>query len=137
MAPRKKTSNPLDSIGIRKVQSIVGSLLYYARAIDSTILPALNDIGAQQSKATKDTLQRCNMLLDYVATYQNVKIRFHACDMQLNVDSDAAYLVQPQARSRYAGYFYLGSPQPKHYILNGAVLVTCTTRRGEIYMSQR
>ena len=56
-------------------------------------------------------------------------MRFHACDMQLNVDSDAAYLVQPQARSRYAGYFYLGSPQPKHYILNGAVLVTCRTIR--------
>jgi len=43
------------------------------------------------------------MLLDYVATYQNVKIRFHTCDMQLHVDSDAAYIVQPQARSRYAG----------------------------------
>jgi len=71
MAPEKDTSDPLDSIGIRKVQSIVGSLLYYARAIDSTILPALNDIGAQQSKATKDTLKRCNMLLDYGATVRN------------------------------------------------------------------
>ena len=29
---------------IKYVQSVVGSLLYYARAIDSTILPALNDI---------------------------------------------------------------------------------------------
>jgi len=49
--------------------------------------------------------------------------------MQLHVDSDAAYLVQSQARSRYAAYFYLGSPQPTHYFLNGAVLVTCKTIR--------
>ena len=67
------------------------------------------------------------MLLDYVATYQILKIRFHACDMHLKVNSDAAYLVQPQARSRYAGFFYLGSTQPTHYILNGAVLITCKT----------
>jgi len=103
----------------RQGKNIVGSLLYYARTIDSAILPAaLNDIGAQQSQATKYTLQRCNMLLDYVVTYQNAKIRIHACDMQLYVDSDAAYFVQPQV-------FYLGSPQSTHYILNGAVLVTC------------
>ena len=95
MALEKDTSDPLDSIVIRNVQSIVGSLLQYVRAIDSTILPALNNICSQQSKARKDTLQRCNMLLDYVATYQNVKTRFHACDMQLYVDSDATYLVQP------------------------------------------
>ena len=31
----------------KNVQSITGSLLYYARAIDGTILPALNDIASQ------------------------------------------------------------------------------------------
>jgi len=37
MAPNKDTSDPLDSIGIRKAQSIVGSLLYYARAINKML----------------------------------------------------------------------------------------------------
>ena len=29
---------------------------------------------------------------------QNAFLRFHASDMVLNVDSDAAYLVQPEAK---------------------------------------
>ena len=33
--------------GKNRIQSIVGSLLYYGRALDSTILPALNDIAHQ------------------------------------------------------------------------------------------
>jgi len=39
------------------------------------------------------------------------------------------FFAQSQARSRYADFFYLGSPQPTNYILNGAVLVTCKTIR--------
>ena len=47
------TSTPLDGKDITKIQSIVGALLYYARAIDNTILTALNDIAATQSKPTE------------------------------------------------------------------------------------
>jgi len=75
------------------VQSIVGSSLYYARAVDSTLLPALNGIRTAQSRATQATLIHCNVLLDFVATYPNAKVRFYASDMQLHVDSDAANLV--------------------------------------------
>ncbi len=35
-----------------------------------------------------------------------MKLRFYASDMMLYVDSDAAYLVAPKAKSRIAGYFY-------------------------------
>ena len=42
-------SSPLNSIDTTTVQSIVGSLLYYAQAIDNTLLPALNSIAAVQS----------------------------------------------------------------------------------------
>ena len=35
------------------VQSVVGTFLYYARAIYSTMLPALNQIGAQQAQPTQ------------------------------------------------------------------------------------
>ena len=37
------------------------------------------------------------------------KLRYYASDMQLHVDSDAAYLVAPKAKSRVAGYFYLSN----------------------------
>lgn len=51
--------------------------------------------------------------MDYAATYPNVKLRFFEIDMILHVDSDAAYSVQPNAKSRIAGYYILSSkPSP-------------------------
>ena len=111
------------------IQSVVGSLLYYARALDHTILPALNDIGSQQAKPTENVMKKCKQLLDYVATYPNVAIRFHASDMVLHIHSDAAYLVMPKARSRIAGYFYFDNKTTKLPLLNGALLVECKTLR--------
>ena len=64
-----------------------------------SIQPMLNNIGSKQASAT-DTK---TMLLDYAATYPNAKIRFYASNMNLQADSDAAYLVLPFAQSRYAG----------------------------------
>ena len=52
--------------------------------------------------------------------------------MILHVDSDAAYLVQTNAQSRYAGYYYLGSPKPTNNTLNGAVLAICITIRNVV-----
>ena len=102
----------LHPTGIKYVQSVVGSLLYYSRAVDPTMLPALNEISAVQASPTEDTLKLCQMLLDYAATYPNAKVRFHKSDMILHVDSDAAYLVQPNARSRIAGSFKLSCKPP-------------------------
>ena len=42
----------LDKKCINYVQQVVGSLLYYAQAIDGKILPALNTIGSEQAKPT-------------------------------------------------------------------------------------
>ena len=125
------TSPLLDKKDTKFVQSVTGSFLYYARAIDSTMLPALNDIASQQAKPTEKTKEKCKRLLDYAATYPNTYVRFHASDMVLHVDTDAAYLVMPQARSRIAGYFYMGNEQGKtpHPELNGAVLIECKTLR--------
>ena len=49
------TSPPLDAKGIKQFQQIVGTLLYYARAVDNKLLVALNEIGMQQSAATEQT----------------------------------------------------------------------------------
>ena len=51
--------------------------------------------------------------MDYMATYPNSVIRYYASDMIMHVDSDAAYLVAPGAKSRIAGYYYL-SDHPKN-----------------------
>ena len=51
-APEDKSSK-LDSKGKRKVQSISGTFLYYARVVEPIILVALNDIGTQQAEPTE------------------------------------------------------------------------------------
>ena len=70
------------------------------------------------------------MLLDYLATHPDAKVRFYATDMHLYLESDAAYLVLPRGRSRCAVYYYLGdklqSPTDKPAI-NVAVHVLCKT----------
>ena len=40
------TSAKLDATGIKRVQGIVSSLLYYARAVDNKLLVALSAIGS-------------------------------------------------------------------------------------------
>jgi hypothetical protein len=65
-------------------------------------------------------------LMDYLHTYSNGIIRYHASDMILKITSDAAYLVQPRARSRAAAHYHLGwrnSPDRT----NGAVDILCQT----------
>ena len=112
---------------IKRIQQIVGSFLYYARGLDYTLLPSVNDASITQAKPTELTKLDCQQILDYAATYDNVYVRFKASDMVLHVDSDAAYLVLPNAKSRVAGYFYLSDHPDKDIspTLNGAILVEC------------
>ena len=89
-APFPPDASPkLDEKGIKRIQKIVGSILYYARAVDMTVLAALGTIAIDQTQATKRTMERCIQLLDYLATNQNAKVRFHASDIVLNIYSDA------------------------------------------------
>ena len=105
------------------IQSVVGTLLYYDRAIDSTMLPALNQIGAQQPNQPKKKI-KLQRLLDYDNTHQDTSLRFYASHMQLKVGSDADFLVFPKERSRLAGYSrLLDLPFNPQYNHNGAILI--------------
>ena len=132
-APTDDITDLLDKKGITRVQEIVGSLLFYGRALDSTILPALNEISTKQAKPTEETKNKCNRVLDYLACHPDAIIRFHASDMILHTDTDAAYLVLPKARSRIAAYYYLSDHLPisdqLSPRLNGALDVDCKTIR--------
>ena len=81
-------SPPLTKDDETYIQQVVGSFLYYAWAIDMTILHALGEIALQQANLTEQTLLRIVQLLDYMATNPNAKIRFWALDMILNIHSD-------------------------------------------------
>ena len=60
------------------------------------MLPALNTIGSEQAKPTKQIEQKWYRLLDYAATYPDASIRYHASDIVLYVNFDAVYLVMPK-----------------------------------------
>ncbi len=54
----------LDEAGKKQSQQIVGSFLYYARAVNPTILMTLSEISSQQSAPTENTMKRVNQFLD-------------------------------------------------------------------------
>jgi hypothetical protein len=96
--------------------------LYYARAVDPTVLMPLNDIATEQTKATEKTQAATNQTLDYLATHPDATIRYHASDMILHIHSDASYLSVSNARSRLGGLFFLGNKSPEQDTLNGSIL---------------
>jgi len=90
-------SKPLDKKGIQKIQQIADSILYYARAVDMTVIMALSSIASEQMMATEKTQKRCVQLLDYLASNSEAKLRYRASDMIMNIHSDASYLSEPLA----------------------------------------
>ena len=116
----------------RRIQNIIGTFLYYARAVDCTMLPALNTLAEQQSSPTKNTEAAITHFLDYAATNPSAIIHYKASDMILHIDSDASYLSEPRARSRTGGHYYLSSlpTNPEKYTnlpppANGPIHTEC------------
>jgi hypothetical protein len=79
------TSEPLPASGKKRVQQIVGSFLYYGRAVDITILKTLNTLSRQQSKPTVTTAKHTDHLLNYLATHPLAVMRYYASDMILQI----------------------------------------------------
>ena len=103
------------------------TFLYYCLGIDSTILVTLSEIGVQQSTATTDTEKKFAKLMYYLHNHPDAVVRFHASDMILYIESDAAYLVLPKARSRVASIFYFRNATSRRPPLNGAIQVIFKT----------
>ena len=110
------------------IQQVVGSFLYYARAVDLTILLSLSAIAAEQANPTERTIQRVQHLLQYMHTNTNEIIQFRASDMVLNIHLDASCLTASRGRIRAGECFFLGSvPRNGEYMkLNGNIAITCT-----------
>lgn len=105
----------------KRVQQIIGVLLYYARAVDSTILTRVNKLASMQANATLSTLKAAERILQYASQYSNATITYFKSDMKLICFSDAAYLNETKSRSRCGGLFYLGDNN-NDYRFNGPIL---------------
>ena len=106
----------LDADATTRIREIVGVFLYYARAIDNTMLVALGTIASQQASATQATANAVVDLLNYAATHPDAIIKYFASDMVLYSHTDASYLSEAKARSRASGFFFLSDHPDK---LNG------------------
>ena len=91
--PVEEESKLLDKEGKLCVQQVIGSFLYHARAVDMTILHALNSIAADSSKPTELTMKHVAQLLNYMHSNPNAGVRDHASDRILNVHTDTVYLL--------------------------------------------
>jgi hypothetical protein len=109
----KDETPPLTAKLCLTIQKVTGSILYYARAVDPTIIMPLNDIETGQTKATEETQAATSQMLDYLETHPDATIQHHASDMILNIHSDASYLSVSNARSRLGGFFLLGNKSPE------------------------
>jgi hypothetical protein len=99
----KDETPPLTAQQCITIQRVTGSVLYYARAVDPTVLMPLNDIAKEQTNATERTQAAKNQMFDYLETHPDITIRYHASDMILHIHSDASYISVSNARSRIGG----------------------------------
>ena len=115
------TSARLPPHEIKRLQQIIGTFLFYGRAVDPTLLTALSELSSAQATATDATKRACQQFLDYCASHPDGAIRYQASDMILKLHSDSSYLNAVGTRSRQGGHLYLGNKSEPD-ILNGAVL---------------
>ena len=73
---KEENSPPLDNKGVRRVQVIVGSILYIATAVNNNLLVGLITIDAKQFNITETTSKVIDQMLDYVTTYPNYGTTF-------------------------------------------------------------
>eukprot|EP00804_Cyclotella_cryptica_P014004 CCRYP_002480-RA/>CCRYP_002480-RA protein AED:0.39 eAED:0.39 QI:0/0/0/1/0/0/2/0/237 len=93
------------------VQEVIGVFLYYARAVDCTMLPALGSLATQQFAPTQNTLLKIHQSLDYAMTHPDAMITYHASNM----------IIAIHTCSRAGGHFFLSEDDP-FPCNNGAIL---------------
>jgi hypothetical protein len=120
----KTTSPALSDKDVNKLQQLTGTLLYYARAVDPTLIIPINILASEQSNATEVTSDKVIKLINYCNTHPETKIRYHASDMILHIHSDASYLSENEAKSRAGGFFYMDSnTKTNKKLTNRAILI--------------
>ena len=101
-------SPPASLTQLKELQVIVGSLLYYARAVDATILPAVCALACEQAAPTLATMVAAERLLGYVAKFPLATLTYFPSDMLLLAHSDASYLSRANSGSVAGGFHFLG-----------------------------
>ena len=100
------------------LQSINDNFLYYACAVDPTMLPSINEISTFQSALPQYKLEKSNQVLDYASAHLNTTIWYHTSDMILMPYTDDAYLVMTASRSSISYHYYFTNRIPDYSRVN-------------------
>jgi hypothetical protein len=95
---------------------VTGSVLYYARAVDLTVLIPLNDIATDQTKATEKTQVAHKSI---VRMFGDSPRRHHQASCfryYIQIHGDASYLSVSNARIRLGGLFFCGDKPHKRIL---------------------
>ncbi len=123
--PDDPASPLLDPARITFIQEVIGVFLYYARAVDATMLTTLSKLASRQSHPTEALHTDVLHFLGYAACYPDAAITYHVSDMQLTIHSDASYLSESNSRSRAGGIHYL-TRRDNPSQANGAIdIISC------------
>ncbi len=109
----------------KHVQAVMGTLLYYARAVDSTILTALSSLTTEQAKPTQKMMEKVKQLLEYCTSQEKAIITYNKSKMILVVQNDAGYCNKKKPHSRAGGNFFL-SNKDNFPPSNGAIFTNAT-----------
>lgn len=108
LTPAEKVAStlPVSEAERKFLQELVGVFLFYSRAVDATMLMALNQLST--TPPSQAALQAAERFLQYAKKWPNSQLIFKASNMQLQAESDASYLSETLGRSRGAGLLFFG-----------------------------
>ena len=61
---------------ITKLQQIIGAMLYYARAVDVTLMTTFNELASTQTNGTQATMHATEKLMDDCNTHSDSTVRY-------------------------------------------------------------
>ena len=96
---------PKNPTQIKFAQEVIGTFLYYARAVDNTMLAPIGAIASTPALSTSswiDIKQAIDQqkFLCYAITHPDARIQYKPSKMHLWIHTDSSYLNEPKARSR-------------------------------------
>ena len=109
----KATDNspPLSKGDKTFVMKITGTFLFYARAINSTILPGLSAIASEQNPPTENTMKWVKQFLYCASSQEEAISTFNVSGMVLAIHSNYYYLSENNARSRAGGHHFISNDE--------------------------
>jgi hypothetical protein len=84
-------SPPFSTEGVKIIKGIIGTLLYYVRAVNNKLLATISTLSSQQATTTKATAKAINQLPDYLATYPDDGTTYRTTNMILCAHADAGF----------------------------------------------